>query len=189
MINNPFLMQCTNLRFRYPNLTLPDNRQWLLNIENLVITSGVVYSLHGENMSGKSTLVKLITGILPRFPKKYLEGIISFNNSITTLPANVGTMKSNGISVVHQSDAMFPALSIWENVSLGNYNQFFMPSNTKERMEFIKQIIKDFDGSEKITHDKFLQNEQYSFSYRTNFGKHQRRIFCSRCKLSLYILE
>lgn len=107
------------VRFRYPQAILPENQEWLLKIDHFSFASNTAYSLLGDNMTGKSTLIRLLTGTLPALPRDCIEGIISVARNEYELPVNPVTMKKLGLAVVHQFDPMFPEFSIWENIALG----------------------------------------------------------------------
>ena len=73
---------------------------------------GDVHALVGENGAGKSTLIKIITGALQ--PD---SGVIEINgNSIQHL--NPRAAHSLGIAAIYQQPALFPDLSVAENIAL-----------------------------------------------------------------------
>src|SRR5574341_80404 len=74
---------------------------------------GEVHALVGENGAGKSTLIKIITGA-HRADSGQLEinGQIIAHNS----PA---TAKHLGVAAIYQQPALFPDLSVAENLALG----------------------------------------------------------------------
>ncbi|MDH6260521.1 sugar ABC transporter ATP-binding protein [Bradyrhizobium sp. BR13661] len=81
---------------------------------NLDVKPGEIHGLLGENGAGKSTLIKIIAGALA--PD---EGEIIF----AAEPVNWSSpreAKLAGVHVVYQEFALFPQLSIAENIFLGN---------------------------------------------------------------------
>jgi len=74
------------------------------------LVPGEVRCLAGENGSGKSTLIKILSGVVEAD-----EGQILFDG----LPFAGGAQAAikRGLSVIYQDFALFPNLSVWENVS------------------------------------------------------------------------
>jgi rhamnose transport system ATP-binding protein len=80
---------------------------------DLAIYSGQVHSLAGENGAGKSTLVKILAGI--HQPDR--GHIFKDGKEIDLFSAT--DAQRNGIAVVHQHPALFPDLSVAENIFVG----------------------------------------------------------------------
>lgn len=78
------------------------------------VEPGKVHVLLGENGAGKSTVIKMMSGIYQ--PD---EGHIEIDGERVKLP-NVEAAREHGISVIHQELNMVPGLSIMENLFLGN---------------------------------------------------------------------
>lgn len=77
------------------------------------LRAGEVHALIGENGAGKSTLIKIITGAVePDTGEIELDGKVITNNS----PAH---SKSIGIAAIYQQPALFPELTVAENISIG----------------------------------------------------------------------
>ncbi len=80
---------------------------------DLALHHGRVHSLAGENGAGKSTLVKILAGIYrPDSGEILLDG-----QPITMHDA--ADARRHGIAVIHQHPAMFPDLSVAENIFVG----------------------------------------------------------------------
>ena len=74
---------------------------------------GEIHALVGENGAGKSTLIKIITGaVTPDTGKIELDGRAVTNNSPRLA-------KSLGIAAIYQQPALFPELTVVENIALG----------------------------------------------------------------------
>ena len=83
------------------------------------LQAGEVHALVGENGAGKSTLIKIITGaILPD------EGTI-FVHHQPLHDHSPRRAKELGIAAIYQQPALFPALSVCENLSLSLEEQSF----------------------------------------------------------------
>src|SRR6266700_464298 len=77
------------------------------------LNAGEVHALIGENGAGKSTLIKIITGaVLQDDGKILLSGDALRENS----PA---VSKSFGIAAIYQQPALFPELTVAENIAIG----------------------------------------------------------------------
>jgi len=80
---------------------------------NLVLDSGSIHALVGENGAGKSTVVKIIAGLYRRDQGEYLLRGESVDFSSTA------QAKSAGIAVIYQEPTLFPDLSVAENIYMG----------------------------------------------------------------------
>ena len=85
----------------------------VLSDVDLTLKSGQIHALAGENGAGKSTLVKVIAGI-----HKPDRGEILKDGRPIVLNGATGAQAA-GISVVHQHPALFPELSVAENIFVG----------------------------------------------------------------------
>ena len=84
-----------------------------LNKVNFQLRYGEIHCLMGENGAGKSTFIKIITGVLsPDSGEIIYEGKkVRFLNAIESSKA--------GISAIHQHTTAFPSLSVTENIFMG----------------------------------------------------------------------
>ena len=77
------------------------------------LRAGEVHALIGENGAGKSTLIKIITGAVAAD-----DGEIQLNgNAITHNSPRLA--KQLGIAAIYQQGALFPELSVAENIAVG----------------------------------------------------------------------
>jgi erythritol transport system ATP-binding protein len=74
---------------------------------------GEVHALIGENGAGKSTLVRILAGV-----DQPTEGTLELDGSRVTF-ASVREAAAAGIGLIHQELALFPDLSVSENVFVG----------------------------------------------------------------------
>ena len=144
-------LKCDNIKFKYPGMELVRNQEWFINISSITFNSGDVYLLCGENMSGKSTLVKLITGSMPYYPKSFFAGDLSVGSLKYSFPIKPGIVRNLGIGAVHQLDPMFPELSIWQNIELGKPKHYKYGNNKKNIKNKIKKIIKKFSTEKDVS--------------------------------------
>src|SRR3954451_11390817 len=75
--------------------------------------AGEVHALLGENGAGKSTLIKVITGAHP--PD---EGEIKIHGQ-TIGRLSPAAARAAGIAAIYQQPALFPDLTVTENIALG----------------------------------------------------------------------
>lgn len=82
---------------------------------DIAVAKGSVACIVGPNGAGKSTVLKTVSGLLtPRLGEVHLDG-----RAIHT--ASAAEILELGISQVPQSNALFPSMSVKENVLLGAY--------------------------------------------------------------------
>src|ERR1700722_13918100 len=85
----------------------------VLSNVDLSLYAGRVHSLAGENGAGKSTLVKILGGIHQPDSGRILK------NGIETTILGGADAQRQGVAVIHQHPAVFPDLSVAENVFIG----------------------------------------------------------------------
>src|SRR6201996_3193794 len=104
-MNTSPLLECTDVRKAFPK---PDGEELLvLEGMNLELREGQIVGLLGRSGSGKSTLLRLIAGLA-----EPSSGHLRYLGQPIEGPAP-------GIAMVFQSFALFPWLSVFENVALG----------------------------------------------------------------------
>ena len=79
----------------------------VLDHVNLTVREGEIVGLLGRSGSGKSSLLRLVAGL-----SKPTSGVVSYLGNPVDGPAA-------GVSMVFQSFALFPWLTVYENVALG----------------------------------------------------------------------
>ena len=85
---------------------------------NLEIKKGEIHCLAGENGCGKSTLIKIISGVY-----SLDSGKVEFNGVDQTHQLSPINAIMNGIQVIYQDFSIFPNLSVMENLA---YNSELM---------------------------------------------------------------
>jgi branched-chain amino acid transport system ATP-binding protein len=82
---------------------------------DLEIAPGAIACIVGPNGAGKSTVLRTVSGLLrPRTGEVILDGIELHR-------LNPAQILAAGVSQVPQSDALFPSMSVRENVLMGAY--------------------------------------------------------------------
>jgi rhamnose transport system ATP-binding protein len=107
-----------------------------LRAASFELRKGEVHALVGENGAGKSTLVKIFTGAIE--PD---SGVVEVDGgqveSITPTLA-----KSLGIAAIYQQPALFPQLSVAENIGLAlEGNAAFKRVDWHQRREHAKELL------------------------------------------------
>src|SRR5271166_5707605 len=118
-MNNSPLLQCSQVRKAFPK---PDGEELLvLEGMNLELREGQIVGLLGRSGSGKSTLLRLIAGLA-----EPSGGHVKYLGQPIAGPAR-------GIAMVFQSFALFPWLTVFENVALGLEAQHMPQAEIRKR--------------------------------------------------------
>ena len=88
---------------------------------NLSLKKNEIVALLGKSGSGKSTLLRMISGLMPTS-----QGTVTYRGQIVNSPVQ-------GVSMVFQSFALLPWLTVLENVELGLEAQGLSFSERRER--------------------------------------------------------
>lgn len=108
------------------------------------LRAGEVHALIGENGAGKSTLIKIITGaVQPDSGEIEFNGQLVANNS----PAH---SKAIGIAAIYQQLALFPDLTVAENISIGledvgGWRRIDWKRRRQRAEEFLNQVGSNID--------------------------------------------
>ncbi len=133
MENNNVLLECKGIVKQFNGI------QVLKNVD-LNVRKGEVHALMGENGAGKSTIIKIITGVYTRDAGEiYMDG----------QPVNIQTRQDSrdaGISVIYQELSLLPALTVTENIFLGQevMGKFGLP-DWKEMRRRTQELIDRYE--------------------------------------------
>ncbi|WP_108669086.1 sugar ABC transporter ATP-binding protein [Peribacillus acanthi] len=83
---------------------------------NFKVKKGEIHCLIGENGAGKSTLMKVLSGV---YPYGTYEGDIVFEGDVQQFNKISDSVKT-GIAIIYQELALFPDLTVYENIFAGN---------------------------------------------------------------------
>ena len=100
------------------------------------LRAGEVHALIGENGAGKSTLIKIITGaVVPDGGEIQINGKPIAQNSPRLA-------KELGIAAIYQQPALFPELSVAENIAIGlEERSFWTRVNWRERRRRAAELL------------------------------------------------
>lgn len=110
-----------------------------LNQVELEVVPGEVHAVIGENGAGKSTMMNIILGDLPKD-----EGDIIFKGEKVHFKSPADAIAA-GISMIHQEISLVPTLTVAENIWLHREDQFvngFLISERKRSQE-TKKLLQD----------------------------------------------
>ncbi|MFM9913865.1 MAG: ABC transporter ATP-binding protein [Methylophilaceae bacterium] len=99
---------------------------------SLTVATGEIFALLGGSGCGKSTLLRMLAGFeTPTKGKIFLAG-----EDITSLPPY-----KRPINMMFQSYALFPHLSVWENIAFGLRRDHVPNDQIKERVESMLSLV------------------------------------------------
>ena len=105
----------------------------------LNIREGEVHALMGENGAGKSTIIKIITGVYQKD-----AGQIYIDDKPVEIN-NRQDAAANGIAVIYQELSLIPALSVADNIFLGRELSKKGFLSKKEMLKEVREIIRKYD--------------------------------------------
>ena len=107
--------------------------QWILRDLNLQVDEGECVALLGASGCGKSTALRLIAGL-----ERQDEGSIELDGvPLDRIPA-----ERRRIAMVFQSYALFPHLSVRENLNLGLKIRGVSPAKRQQRIESVLETVR-----------------------------------------------
>ena len=122
------------------NLTYKPDDQYHLNDVSFNFEKGRLYTILGRTLSGKTTLLKTIAGLLN--PD---SGNINFEDkNFSKVP-----VWERNVAMVYQQFINYPHLSVYENISfplkqrklkLSNSNESLLSNSTKKKLKLLPEI-------------------------------------------------
>lgn len=105
----------------------------------LRVAHGELHGLVGQNGCGKSTLVKILTGVHSPDP----GASVTVDGLRLDLPIRPLRQRAAGVSVVHQNLGLVDDLTVWENVRLGHYRagRLSRRINRREEQRAAQQVL------------------------------------------------
>ena len=109
-MSDPLLINAVNFSKTFSGRTV-------LSKADMELRPGEVRGLLGQNGSGKSTFIKILTGVYHPDPGAELE----IRGEPVRLPLTAQAARSHGISCVHQDLGLIRAATVLENLRIGRY--------------------------------------------------------------------
>lgn len=151
MPNSHSALAIANLHHAY-------DREPVLKGLNIELSDGEIGSLLGPSGGGKSTLLRCIAGL-----ERVREGsIASFGRVLSDTSTHVA-VENRGVGMVFQSYALFPHLTIWENL------KFAWPKGKNFEPKVLEELLERFQIGE--------QRDSYPHSIS---GGQQQRVALAR---------
>lgn len=127
----PKILQLKSIAKKFPGVQALDNI-------DLDLLRGEVHVILGENGAGKSTLIKIISGVYqPDQGQIILNNVPLINNSPRLA-------KEYGIFTIYQGTSLIPALSVVDNMFLGEEIANFSIIDYKKQEEMTKDYMSEF---------------------------------------------
>ncbi len=114
MMEKETIPKCSNIIIKTDNIGKEFNGVWVLNGIDFDLCRGEIHSLVGENGAGKSTFIKILSGI--HYPSK---GRLIVNGK-SSLFHKVEDSEAAGIRTVHQEINLVPFFKVYQNMFLGD---------------------------------------------------------------------
>lgn len=118
---------------------------------------GEVHALMGENGAGKSTMVKILTGVIHGD-----EGTITYKGDVVRFE-NIRQSQDAGIGIIHQELNMIPHLSVAANFFIGREITEGLFINDRRMVKECAKVFKDLNiniDPETIMQDLTVGNQQ-----------------------------
>tara|TARA_A100001037_G_scaffold306807_1_gene355887 strand:+ start:20967 stop:22097 length:1131 start_codon:yes stop_codon:yes gene_type:complete len=129
--NNPIL--------RIENLIKKFGENSILSDLSFVVGKGELLTLLGPSGSGKTTILRCIAGL-----QEIDGGNIEIHEELVSSPSMMVPPEKRGVGIVFQNLALFPHLTVSQNISFGvnNYDLELYPERIDELLELVGLIHK-----------------------------------------------
>jgi signal transduction histidine kinase len=127
------------------NLSVSDVIHPQLNNVNLKVKRGEIHAILGDKDSGKTTLVHVLSGMIPKFSGEIVfdKHVVHSNN-----PANAMAL---GIETIHRNIKISPSSSLYENLFIGRWpKKNFLWIDRKLMKEKAYQVLQLFLSDQNI---------------------------------------
>jgi ABC-type Fe3+/spermidine/putrescine transport system ATPase subunit len=104
---------------------------------NLSLREGELVSLLGPSGCGKTTTLRMIAGFIP--PS---EGTIELDGKVISSPQSTLPPEKRGMSMIFQSYAIWPNMTVEENVAFGLKLQKVSAAEARKRVDNILDVVK-----------------------------------------------
>lgn len=104
-----YILEMRNISKEFPGVKA-------LTDVNFQVEKGEIHCLIGENGAGKSTLMKVLSGV---YPYGTYSGDIVYEGEVQQFK-EISDSVTAGIGIIYQELALFPDLTVYENIYAGN---------------------------------------------------------------------
>lgn len=115
------------------------DQQTVLHDLTLSVGRGELVTLLGPSGCGKSTLLRIVAGLTPPDHGR----VIIDGTDVTHVPP-----KNRGVGMVFQSYALFPNLTVWENIAFGLMMKKWDKQSIKKKVAQMMELV-GLEGKEK----------------------------------------
>jgi putative multiple sugar transport system ATP-binding protein len=137
------LLEMKNITKEFPGVKA-------LNNVSFQVAEGEIHCLVGENGAGKSTLMKVLSGV---YPFGSYSGDILFDGEVQKL-YGISDSEKVGIAIIYQELALFPELTVYENIYIAHLNSkgFMVDWNEiiKKSGEMLKKVRLNINPAMKV---------------------------------------
>lgn len=147
------------------------DKKHIINHFNLSIKQGDIISILGESGSGKSTVLRLLSGL-----ETPCSGSIKINSQIMSDDRHFILPEKRGVGLVFQDYALFPHMTVTDNIEFG-----LKRLSRKEKKERVHEVL------ELVNMERFSKRYPHELS-----GGQQQRVALARTlapKPSLLLLD
>lgn len=129
-------VEIENLKFRYKNAKEDTIKNFTMSIDK-----GEIISILGESGSGKSTVLRIISGL-----EASASGVIKIDNNIVLDHKTFVMPEKRGIGMVFQDYALFPHMTVKENILFGLKGLSIAEKNIRLEEMLNLVSLKGFEG-------------------------------------------
>ena len=127
-------------------LTCTYNNERVLSALNLTVKKGEIVCLLGRSGCGKSTLLKAIAGLIQ--PK---AGTIALHGDEVSSSRKVLPPEQRGIGMIFQDYALFPHLTVFENIAFGLSKK--NTSDVKKQVQDMLALVNLYNLEQRYPHE------------------------------------
>jgi ribose transport system ATP-binding protein len=131
-MDDRFVLQAKGIRKQFNGIPV-------LKGVDLEIRHGEVHALMGENGAGKSTIIKIITGVYTKD-----EGELYMDGKPVEISCRQDA-RACGISVIYQELSLIPALNVTENIFLGQEISKYGFTAKKAMRKKVRELINKYE--------------------------------------------
>ncbi|MCA9974797.1 MAG: ATP-binding cassette domain-containing protein [Anaerolineales bacterium] len=130
-MNDTPLLEMKNITKEFPGVKALDNVSFR-------VAAGEIHCLVGENGGGKSTLMKILSGV---YPHGEYSGDILFGGELQSF-GGIRDSENTGIGIIYQELALIPEMTVYENIFIGHEIKNGMMVDWNETIRQASEMLK-----------------------------------------------